>query len=59
MDDRADAAALLPGNAKLLHEPAVAGGNAVPIDRRDHAAAAALFNVRHARAVEFAAAGLL
>lgn len=52
VDDRADAAALLPLDAELIHELAVARGHTVAVHGRDHAAAAALFDVRHAGAVE-------
>ena len=59
VDDRADAAAVLPLDTELIHELAVARGHAVAVHGRDHAAAAALFDVRHAGAVELHAAGLL
>ena len=59
VDDRADAVALLPLDTQLIHELAVARGHAVAVHGRDHAAAAALFNVRYAGAVKLAAAGLL
>ena len=59
VDDRADAVAVLPLDAELIHELAVARGHTVAVHGRDHTAAAALFDVRHAGAVKLHAAGLL
>ena len=59
MDDGADAVALVPRDAQLLHELAVSGGDGHAVHHRGHAAAAVLLNVRDAGAVQRTAGSLL
>ena len=55
----ADAVALVPRDAQLLHELAVSGGDGHTVHHRGHAAAAVLLNVRDAGAVQRTAGSLL
>ena len=59
MDDGADAAAVVVGDAQLLHELAVAGGDGYAVHLGSDAVAAELLHIRDAAAVNGPAVGAL